>query len=236
MSACLSSSSASDSTEPPCSLPVSAFRRLLSAASRCSLMKEKRSFNGNFPAVWFKTKFVFCVLSFVVGTFTPSIKRSPGGSGKTGALTSRGPRPCFSLRRAAADVMESWICCAVSASSSAPAVLSTSSRMMSGLHEPTTVTVTGSKSNCAMLNWSSVREVLCLVGRKVTTTFVVPSGGITPASGAIWKSGWASSTVISNSNWIGTVHESGITFVRDVPTATRPKSRIRGNFMSFAEG
>jgi len=107
---------------------------------------------------------------------------------------------------------------------------------MSGAEEPTTETVTGSKSNCEMLNCSSMRAVLCLEGAKVMMTSAVPSGGITPERGVTSKSGWLSITAMSYSKLMGILHDSGIFLDLVAPMATLPKSIRRGRAMSLADG
>mmetsp|Transcript_51597 Transcript_51597/g.136307 ORF Transcript_51597/g.136307 Transcript_51597/m.136307 type:complete len:275 (+) Transcript_51597:758-1582(+) len=199
-SACLSSSSPSSSVEPPDALPASALRRRASAAARWSLMKGTKSFKGSFPAVWFRMNLVPCESSGAVGTFTPSTVFSVTTTGCTGCRTSRGARDLFSRSLVTVPCIASRVLRPSATASSDWTPCRTSSLATPGWHEPTTLTVTGSKSNCAMLNCSSVREVRCLDGLKVTTMLVEPSGGITPVSGEIVKSGCSSRTVISNSN------------------------------------
>mmetsp|Transcript_110855 Transcript_110855/g.357835 ORF Transcript_110855/g.357835 Transcript_110855/m.357835 type:complete len:498 (-) Transcript_110855:344-1837(-) len=232
-----SSSSSSSSSEPSVGRWLfEALRRRSSAASRWSLMKETRSFSGSFPAVWFSTKFVAWWSTRVVGTFTPSTVRSCTSAAKIGGRASTGPRFLFSCRLRTRSFTCSCTRCDAVAPSSECAFWSTSCLLRSGAAEPTTVTGTGSKSNCATWNCSSARAVLCRVGLKATVTFVAPSGGMTPANGVTLMSGCASSTAISYSNCRGILQFSGITLVLEVPMGTRPKSTIRGSAMSFAEG
>mmetsp|Transcript_91293 Transcript_91293/g.263438 ORF Transcript_91293/g.263438 Transcript_91293/m.263438 type:complete len:211 (-) Transcript_91293:479-1111(-) len=199
-------------------------------------MKLNKSFKGNFPAVWFKTKAVDCVSKRVVGTLTPSNVRSPSSDGRFGCFVSKGPRLFRFFNFSTVAVMRFCRSSAASTSSSACAARTISSRRRSGALEPTMDTVTGSKSNCEMLNWSSARAVQCREGTKVTTISAVPLAGMTPSNGATTKSGWLSSCAISYSNWMGILQESGMVFVFLVPMGTLPKSMTRGNLMSFAEG
>mmetsp|Transcript_88614 Transcript_88614/g.228543 ORF Transcript_88614/g.228543 Transcript_88614/m.228543 type:complete len:284 (+) Transcript_88614:1469-2320(+) len=236
-SACLSSSSSDASSSVlPCLRPASARRRRVSAASRCFLMNDTKSFNGSFPAVWFRTNRVECVSMPAVGIFTPSTTLSRTSTFCTGGRTSSGARTFLSCKRPTMAIMFSRVCMLAATSRSDWTPFKTSFLEMSGWHEPVTLTVTGSKSNCAMLNWSSVCAVPCLDGLKFRTICVEPSAGITPVSGEIVKSGCSSMTTISYSNWIGILQDSGMVLDLDVPMATRPKSTIRGNVMSLADG
>mmetsp|Transcript_125953 Transcript_125953/g.352670 ORF Transcript_125953/g.352670 Transcript_125953/m.352670 type:complete len:211 (+) Transcript_125953:590-1222(+) len=199
-------------------------------------MKEKRSFSGNFPAVWFNTKVVACVSERVVGTLTPSIVRSMASEAICGGLTSKGPRLFRRFNFSTVAARRSCRSSAAWTSSSACAARTISSRRRSGAEEPTTETVTGSKSNCEMLNCNSARDVRWREGVKVTTISAVPSAGMTPSSGVTSKSGWLSRSAISYSNWMGILQERGMLLVFCVPIGTLPKSMIRGNLMSFADG
>mmetsp|Transcript_85101 Transcript_85101/g.260025 ORF Transcript_85101/g.260025 Transcript_85101/m.260025 type:complete len:316 (-) Transcript_85101:414-1361(-) len=238
--ACLSSSSSANTaaSSPPtssCALPACSRWRVF-MPSRCSRMKVNRSLRGSFPAVWLSTKFVACWSHLEAGTLTPSTVCSLTSRANVGGRTCTGPLPFFFLSFSTVAAIRSCRACAASTSSSACALWRISSRRRSGAQEPTTDTTTGSKSNCDRLKRSSTREVLCLVGAKVTTTSAAPSAGIAPRSGETSKSGWSSKTVISYSNWIGILQDSGIVRVFLVPMATRPKSMIRGSERSFTDG